>query len=85
MKRNYCLSLVLLALLGMSVPYSVVAADNALSSQSTQQAKTITGKVVDVAGEPIIGASVLVKGSSTGSSLVFRISKQPKITRNIQA
>ena len=67
MKRNYCLSLVLLALLGMSVPYSVVAADNALSSQSTQQAKTITGKVVDVAGEPIIGASVLVKGSSTGS------------------
>lgn len=37
------------------------------SSQSTQQAKTITGKVVDVAGEPIIGASVLVKGSSTGS------------------
>jgi len=26
---------VLLALLGMSVPYSVVAADNALSSQST--------------------------------------------------
>ena len=33
MKRNYCLSLVLLALLGMSVPYSVVAADNALSSQ----------------------------------------------------
>ena len=67
MKRNYCLSLVLLALLGMSVPYAVVAADNALSSQSTQQAKTITGKVVDVAGEPIIGASVLVKGSSTGS------------------
>ena len=67
MKRNYCLSIVLLALLGMSVPYSVVAADNALSSQSTQQAKTITGKVVDVAGEPIIGASVLVKGSSTGS------------------
>ncbi len=67
MKRNYCLSLVLLALLGMSVPYSVVAADNALSSLSTQQAKTITGKVVDVAGEPIIGASVLVKGSSTGS------------------
>ena len=51
----------------MSVPYSVVAADNALSSQSTQQAKTITGKVVDVAGEPIIGASVLVKDSSTGS------------------
>ena len=35
MKRNYCLSLVLLALLGMFVTYSVVAADNALISQST--------------------------------------------------
>ena len=37
------------------------------SSQSTQQAKKITGKVVDAAGEPIIGASVLVKGSGTGA------------------
>ena len=71
MKRNYCLSLVLLALFGVSVPYSAVAADNVLSSQSTQQAKTITGKVVDVAGEPIIGASVLVKGS--GQALLRRV------------
>lgn len=38
-----------------------------LSSQSTQQAKKITGKVLDAAGEPIIGASVLVKGSGTGA------------------
>lgn len=37
------------------------------SSQSTQQAKKITGKVLDAAGEPIIGASVLVKGSGTGA------------------
>ena len=70
MKRNYCLSLVLLALLGMSVPYSVVAADNALSSQSTQQAKKITGKVLDAAGEPIIGASVLVKGTGTVTDII---------------
>ena len=35
MKRNYCLSVVLLALFGVSVPYSAVAADNVLSSQST--------------------------------------------------
>lgn len=41
MKRNYCLSLVLLALFGMSVPYSVKAADvtDTPSSQSTKQAK----------------------------------------------
>ena len=67
MKRNYCLSLVLLALFGMAIPYSVNAAENVPSSQSTQQAKKITGKVVDAAGEPIIGASVLVKGSGTGA------------------
>lgn len=29
--------------------------------------RTITGKVTDVAGEPLIGASVLVKGSTTGT------------------
>ncbi|EKU88850.1 peptidase associated/transthyretin-like domain-containing protein, partial [Bacteroides oleiciplenus] len=64
MKRNDCLSLVLLVLFGMSSPNLVKAADgeNTPSSQSTQQAKKITGKVVDATGEPIIGASVLVKG-----------------------
>ena len=68
MKRNYCLSLVLLALFGISAPFAANAAvENVLSSQSTQQAKKITGKVLDAAGEPIIGASVLVKGSGTGA------------------
>ncbi|WP_288241974.1 SusC/RagA family TonB-linked outer membrane protein [uncultured Bacteroides sp.] len=38
-----------------------------MSSQRTQQVKKITGKVVDATGEPIIGASVLVKGTSTGA------------------
>lgn len=59
----------LLALFGMSSPSSVKAADgeNTPSSQSTQQAKKITGKVVDATGEPIIGASVLVKGTGTGA------------------
>lgn len=67
MKRNYCLSLVLLALFGMATPYSVKAAENVPNPQITQQAKKITGKVVDAAGEPIIGASVLVKGAGTGA------------------
>lgn len=68
MKRNYCLSLVLLALFGMSAPYAANAAvEGVLSSQSTQQAKKITGKVVDAAGDPVIGASVLVKGVGTGA------------------
>ena len=68
MKRNYCLSLVLLALFGTAMPFAANAAvESVLSSQSTQQAKKITGKVLDAAGEPIIGASVLVKGSGTGA------------------
>ncbi|MCI1682220.1 MAG: SusC/RagA family TonB-linked outer membrane protein [Bacteroides sp.] len=69
MKRNYCLSLVLLALFGTTSLCSAEAAgiENVPSSQSTQQARKITGKVVDTHGEPIIGASVLVKGQGTGS------------------
>lgn len=68
MKRNYCLSLVLLALFGTAMPFAANAAvESVLSSQSTQQAKKITGKVVDAAGEPIIGASVLVKQRGTGT------------------
>ena len=49
MKNNYHLSLVLLVLFGISSPYLAKAADreNTPSSQSTQQAKKITGKVVD--------------------------------------
>jgi len=68
MKRNYCLSFVLLTLFGMSSFCSAVAAnmENIIpSSQSTQQVKKITGKVVDTAGEPIIGANVVVKGSKS--------------------
>ena len=58
----------LLALVGVSAPFAANAAvESVLSSQSTQQAKKITGKVLDAAGEPIIGASVLVKGSGTGA------------------
>lgn len=33
----------------------------------TQQAKTITGQIVDAAGEPVIGANVLVKGTTNGT------------------
>ncbi len=33
----------------------------------TQQAKTITGQIVDATGEPVIGANVLVKGTTNGT------------------
>ena len=69
MKRNYCLSLVLLALLGTSsfAPIYASDAEGVHDSQSIQQTRKITGKVVDSAGEPIVGASVLVKEAGTGS------------------
>lgn len=69
MKRNYCLSLVLLALFGTTsfAPVYASGAEDVQNSQSIQQTKKITGKVVDSAGEPVVGASVLVKEAGTGS------------------
>lgn len=66
MKKNFCLSIVLLALFGTAAP-AAFAAQSVPSSYSTMQTKKITGKVVDSQGEPIIGASVAVKGTGTGS------------------
>lgn len=67
MKKNYCLSLVMLAMFGMASPAYVSAAKGVQTSQSTQQAKKITGTVVDENGEAVIGASVVVKGTSKGT------------------
>lgn len=69
MKRNYCFSLVLLALFGTTsfAPVYASGAEGVQNSQSIQQTRKITGKVVDSAGEPIVGASVLVKEAGTGS------------------
>ncbi|GAA6255519.1 TonB-dependent receptor [Bacteroides sp. f07] len=38
-----------------------------VTSQGNQQTKKITGTVTDTKGEPVIGASVLVKGAGTGT------------------
>lgn len=68
MKRNYCFSLVLFVALGTAMPVMADTLDESVyASQSIQQNKKITGKVVDSAGIPIIGASVLVKEVGTGS------------------
>ena len=34
----------------------------------TQQHRTVTGTVVDANGEPVVGASVVVKGTSRGTT-----------------
>ena len=68
MKRNFYYSFVLLALFGMSSPITAHAAvEDVHSSQGTLQAKKITGSVMDAQSEPVIGASVLVKGTGTGA------------------
>ena len=57
----------MLAMFGMASPAYVSAAKGVQTSQSTQQAKKITGTVVDENGEAVIGASVVVKGTSKGT------------------
>lgn len=40
-------------------------------SQSIQQTKTVTGQVIDETGEPVIGASVVVEGTTNGTITDF--------------
>lgn len=58
-----CLSLFLT---GVSVQ-GVSAETGFPISQSVQQTKTVTGQVVDETGEPVIGASVMVEGTTNGT------------------
>ncbi|WP_255490564.1 SusC/RagA family TonB-linked outer membrane protein [Dysgonomonas sp. 511] len=45
----------------------IVSVKDAAGVQTVQQARTITGTVEDVSGEPLIGVSVAVKGTTTGT------------------
>lgn len=47
-------------------PDNVLAGNNELSQQTTQQQQRVTGIVKDTYGEPIIGASVVEKGTANG-------------------
>jgi TonB-linked SusC/RagA family outer membrane protein len=53
----------------LSLGLTAKASDNekAGSPETVQQAKNVTGSVVDEAGEPVIGASVAIKGTQNGS------------------
>ena len=67
MNKTYLFKFALLALLGLQAPAMAVAAESNATAEAAQQARKITGTVVDESGEPVIGASVLVKGKGTGS------------------
>lgn len=65
--------LLMTGLIGISLPLSATASgeesltSSAVIPATTQQNRTITGKVFDKMGEPIIGANVLVKGTTNGT------------------
>ena len=68
MKKNYYYSFVLLAMLGMASPQSAFADNEGIHAvKAVQQAKKVTGKVMTATGEPVIGAAVLVKGTTNGT------------------
>jgi len=52
---------------GTDINYSINAKQIVLSKQSIEDSKKVKGIVTDEQGEAIIGASVLVKGSKTGT------------------
>ena len=55
------------AALCLTVIYPAYNANAATEvAQEVQQARTIRGKVVDNNGEPVIGANVMVKGTTNG-------------------
>ena len=49
----------------------VADSENLLLNKSLQQSVTIKGNVTDAAGEPLIGVSVLVKGTTNGTITDF--------------
>lgn len=71
MKHSYLtissrrLFLLLTMAAGFALPMQKAMAEQAV--QATQQANAIKGQVLDKAGEPIIGATVKVKGTNTGT------------------
>ena len=68
MQKTYLLSSICLtSLLTLAEPASAQQPAVKTSPTSQQQTKTVKGTVVDETGLPIIGASVKVKGASTGT------------------
>lgn len=66
--KSYNLYLGLAVLLSGGVPLAASAAAEPSAVQAAQQqTKRITGQVVDEAGQPVIGASIIAAGASAGS------------------
>ena len=62
--KRILFSTVVTSVLMAGSPLEVFAAD-ATEVQAVMQTGTVTGQVVDANGEPVIGASILIKGTGT--------------------
>ena len=62
-----------LSLLSAPLSYSVYAEDGVSNTmvQVGTQTKTVKGTIIDESGEPLIGVSIVVKGTSTGTITDF--------------
>lgn len=58
-----------LSLLAAPLSYAVYAEDGVSNTmvQVVTQTKTVKGTIIDESGEPLIGVSIVVKGTSTGT------------------
>ncbi|NDW11451.1 SusC/RagA family TonB-linked outer membrane protein [Bacteroides sp. 214] len=65
MNRSKLLAVALLCF-GFMAGSPLLATANSTSTHATQQTSTVTGTVVDATGEAVIGASVVVKGTTNG-------------------
>ena len=63
--RKILCSMMIASVFCTGIPQAVYA-DN-WGVQTVMQAVTVKGTVVDASGEPVIGASVLMKGTTTGT------------------
>lgn len=70
LRKPLCAAMILCSWFA-SVPASVMATDDIAVVQTVNQQITAKGTVVEPNGEPIIGASVKVEGSSTGTITDF--------------
>lgn len=67
MNKKLCICMILLSFFGVSMIRPIHATENQSVSVMTQKNVKITGTVTDENGTPIIGASVLIKGTNSGA------------------
>lgn len=68
MRKNYYLSMIFLSMLGAAATASTMAVNSEVNTvQMDKKTKSVSGRIVDVNGMAIIGANVIVKGTSNGT------------------